>query len=97
MLGDRASQRVGVADGRDHREPEAGQQPGQTFAEQHTVLGEDDPVDGARLHGSSTRTRVGPPAGLRQRSIAADHRDPVGQPGQPGAARRIGPAAPVVA
>ncbi len=55
--------------------PALGQQPGETLAEQHRVLGDHDP------HGTSTRTSVPSPAGLLIHSSAAGGGDAVAQRG----------------
>ena len=52
-----------------------------------TIRGIDD------AHGSSTRTQGRPAGRAGQQQSAADRRDPVGQPGQAGARRRVGAAA----
>ena len=87
-----ATQRGGVADRGHHLVAEPLEQPDQALAQQHPVLGEHQRV--SRPHGSSTRSRVGPPGGLDSSSRAVARGDPVGQPGQAGAGGRVGAAAP---
>ena len=58
MVIDGEQQRRGVADHGDHIAVAGGEQLGEALAEQHRVLGDQNP------HGSTTRMEVGPPVGL---------------------------------
>jgi len=69
-----ASRVPGVAHRGDRAEAEPAEQARQALPQQDPVLGENDPDHGcahlpAGPHGSSTRSRVGPPAGLDSSSL----------------------------
>ena len=87
-------QAAGVAERGDHLGVVLGEQAGDPLAEQHRVLGDDDPHD---AHGSSTWTTVGPPFGLDRRERALDRGHPVTQAGQAAAGMLDRAATPVVA
>ena len=88
VLGDRAAQRAGVADGAGDDEAAVDQELDQAVAQDGRVLGDGDPQR-AGHHGESGRstvTTVGPPRGLTRFEPPVDGVHPVGEPGQ--AARR---------